>query len=322
MRLAICYGRSLILPQPHVPSIDRPFVCFVCFVVKKSLNKSSKHKRDDHFYYESRPMKQPLVPKLLSKVKLADFDPRYVAGDWQKDAAEAQTQQHVAALGDFAYRLYAENCRAVLLVLQGMDTSGKDGTIRRVLSGVNPQSFVITSFKQPTSEDLAHDFLWRIHKAVPRRGQIGVFNRSQYEDVLVVRVHKLVPESQWRRRYDLINDFEKLLVENGVALVKCFLHISREEQQARLQARLADPTKRWKFSRQDLEERKLWDDYQRAYEDAISRCNTEHAPWHIIPADRKWYRNLVVSTLLRETLEKMDPNFPPPEPGLDEIVVE
>jgi PPK2 family polyphosphate:nucleotide phosphotransferase len=267
-------------------------------------------------------MKQPLAPKAKSKVKLADFDPRHIAGDWNKELAEAETKENVAALGELAYRLYAEDRRAVLLVLQGMDTSGKDGTIRRVLSGVNAQSFVITSFKQPTSEELAHDFLWRIHKAMPRRGQIGVFNRSHYEDVLIVRVHQLAPESQWKARYDQINAFEKLLVDNGVVLVKCFLHISHDEQRSRLQARLDDPTKRWKFSRQDLAERKFWDQYQHAYEDVLTRCNTDYAPWNIIPADRKWYRNLLVSKLLREALEQLNPQFPPPEPGLDEIVVE
>ncbi|RIK78573.1 MAG: polyphosphate kinase [Planctomycetota bacterium] len=267
-------------------------------------------------------MPQLLTPPPRAPIKLADFDPRYVEGDLDKDAAEQQLRENTAALAELAYRLYAENRRAVLLVLQGLDTSGKDGTIRAVTTGVNPQSFQITSFKQPTVEELDHDFLWRIHRATPNRGHIGVFNRSHYEDVLVVRVHRLVPDDQWQARYKLINDFERLLVASGVRIVKCFLHISKKEQRERLEARLADPTKRWKFSRKDLDERKRWDDYQRAYEDALSRCNTEHAPWHIVPSDRKWYRNLVVSTLLRRALEEMNPQFPPEEPGLDEIIVE
>jgi PPK2 family polyphosphate:nucleotide phosphotransferase len=203
-----------------------------------------------------------------------------------------------------------------------MDTAGKDGTIRTVMSGVNPQSFQITSFKTPSSVELDHDFLWRIHHAVPRRGEIGIFNRSHYEDVLIVRVHNLVPEKEWRSRYDRINEFEELLVDGGVTIVKCFLHISKDEQRERLQARLDNPNKRWKFNMGDLDERKLWDEYQRAYEDALTHCNTDHAPWHIIPADRKWYRNLVVSKILRETLEKLNPQFPVPATNLDGIVVE
>jgi len=267
-------------------------------------------------------MSQPLAPPPLSEVRLKDFDPRYVDGDWDKESANEKVKQNVRVIDELAYRLYAENRRAVLLLLQGLDTSGKDGTIRNVTTGVNPLAFEIRSFKQPSAEELQHDFLWRIHKAQPARGRIGIFNRSHYEDVLIVRVHKLVPKTIWQGRYDRINDFERLLIENHITLIKCYLHISPEEQRERLEARLDDPTKRWKFSRLDLEERKFWDEYMEAYEDALSKCNTEHAPWHIVPADRKWYRNLVVSTLLRETLEKMDPKFPPEEPGLDEIVVE
>jgi len=267
-------------------------------------------------------MSQPLSPPPLSKVKLSDFDPRHVDGDWDKLKAGARITENASVLRELAYRLYAEDRRAVLLVLQGTDTSGKDGTIRKATTGINPLSFSITAFTQPTGEELAHDFLWRVHETAPRRGHIGIFNRSHYEDVVVVRVRELVPKSVWRTRYDRINEFEQLLVDEGVTLIKCFLHISKDEQRERLEARLEDPTKRWKFRRGDLEERKRWDDYQAAYEDAISRCNTTHAPWHIVPADRKWYRNLVVSNLLRETLEKLDPQFPEEEAGLDEIVVE
>ncbi len=267
-------------------------------------------------------MTQPLIPPIGEKIVLADYDTRYLAPDWDKQSASAQIKDNTAVSSDLAYKLYAEDRRAILLVLQGMDTAGKDGTIRTVMSGVNPQSFQITSFKTPSSVELDHDFLWRIHHAVPRRGEIGIFNRSHYEDVLIVRVHNLVPEKEWRSRYDRINEFEELLVDGGVTIVKCFLHISKDEQRERLQARLDNPNKRWKFNMGDLEERKLWDEYQRAYEDALTQCNTSHAPWHIIPADRKWYRNLVVSKILRETLEKLNPQFPVPATNLDGIVVE
>lgn len=267
-------------------------------------------------------MSKPVTFKPGKKIDLAEIDPRHVEGDWDKESAKVRIEQNTEHSRDLAYRLYAENRRAVLLVLQGMDTAGKDGTIRTVMTGISPQSCQIASFKQPSSEELDHDFLWRIHRAVPRRGEIGIFNRSHYEDVLIVRVHNLVPEPEWRSRYDRINDFEQLLAEGGVTIVKCFLHISKEEQRERLQARLDNPHKRWKFSKADLAERKLWPDYQEAYTAALHRCNTEHAPWHVIPSDRKWYRNLIVSELLRDTLESMDPQVPPPEPGLDGIVVE
>ena len=267
-------------------------------------------------------MSQKLIPPAGSKIHLADYDPRHVDGDWDKKSAAKQIKKNTEVSRDLAYKLYAENRRAVLLVLQGMDTAGKDGTIRTVMTGINPQSFQITSFKQPSAEELDHDFLWRIHKAMPRRGQVGIFNRSHYEDVLIVRVHNLVPEEEWMTRYDRINEFEKLVVQGNVTLVKCFLHISKDEQRERLQARLDNPDKRWKFSTGDLAERKLWDDYQAAYAAALTRCNTEHAPWHIVPSDRKWYRNMVVSTIFRETLERLDPRTPPAEKGLDGITVE
>lgn len=267
-------------------------------------------------------MCKPIHAPPGDKFKLDKIDPREVDGDWDKESAYERIEQNTERTRDLAYRLYAENRRSVLLVLQGMDTAGKDGTIRVVLTGVNPQSCQIVPFKQPSHEEIDHDFLWRVHHAVPRRGNIGIFNRSHYEDVLVVRVHNLVPEKQWKSRYDRINEFEELLHDGGVKIVKCFLHISNEEQRERLQARLDNPDKRWKFSKGDLAERKLWPDYQEAYEDALEKCNTKYAPWHVIPSDRKWYRNLVVSELLRDTLEEMDPQFPPSEPGLDGIVVE
>ena len=203
-----------------------------------------------------------------------------------------------------------------------MDAGGKDGTIRSVLSGVNPQGCRIQSFGVPSEEELAHDFLWRIHRAAPRQGEVVVFNRSHYEDVLVVRVHELVPEEVWRGRYGQIRDFEDTLSAAGTQVVKCMLHISKEEQADRLRERLEDPTKRWKFRAGDLEERKLWDDYMAAFGDALSETSTSRAPWYVIPADRNWYRDWAVLTLLVETLRAMDPQFPPAEEGLDSLVVE
>lgn len=267
-------------------------------------------------------MCHPITIKPGSKVDLTKIDPRKVDGNWDKQSAYEQIDRNTEQSRDLAYRLYAENRRSVLLVLQGMDTAGKDGTIRTVMTGINPQSCQIVPFKQPSTLELDHDFLWRVHKAVPRRGNIGIFNRSHYEDVLVVRVHNLVPKSEWSKRYDRINEFEQMLTEGGVKIVKCFLHISKEEQRERLQARLDDPDKRWKFSKGDLDERKLWDEYQEAYRVAVESCNTKQAPWHVIPSDRKWYRNLVVSRLLLDTLSDMNPQFPPAEEGLDGIVVE
>jgi PPK2 family polyphosphate:nucleotide phosphotransferase len=222
-----------------------------------------------------------------------------------KQEGESLHAANVARLPEFSELLWADNRFALLIVLQGMDTAGKDGTIRRVMSGINPRDCRVTNFKKPTEEELEHDFLWRVHAACPRRGEIGVFNRSHYEDVLVVRVHNLVPEQEWARRYDHINEFERVLAENGTRILKFFLHISKQEQKERLEARLADPVKNWKFEPADLDERKKWDDYQRAYEAAITRCSTDHAPWHIIPADKKWFRNAAISSILVETLESL-----------------
>jgi PPK2 family polyphosphate:nucleotide phosphotransferase len=255
-------------------------------------------------------------------IRLADFDPRYHEEGASKKSAKREVRENAKTSAELAYRLYAENRRSLLLVLQGIDTAGKDGTIRHVMRGINPQSCQVTPFKQPSLLELDHDFLWRIHRAVPRKGNIGIFNRSHYEDVVVVRVHNLVPPEEWQGRYEEINMFEKLLTEGHMTILKCFLHISKEEQRERLQARLDNPDKRWKFSRGDLEERKLWDQYTAAYEDALTKCNTTHAPWHIIPSDRKWYRNLVVSRLLLETLRRLDPHFPPAEEDLGGLVVE
>jgi PPK2 family polyphosphate:nucleotide phosphotransferase len=209
-----------------------------------------------------------------------------------------------------------------LVVLQAMDTGGKDGVIRHVFDGVNPQGVRVASFKVPTQEERDHDYLWRVHEKVPGAGEIVIFNRSHYEDVLVVRVHDLVPEKVWRKRYDHINHFERMLVDEGTTIVKFFLHIDLEEQKQRLQARLDEPNKRWKFSRGDLKERKLWPKYTRAYEEVLSRTSTEWAPWYIVPANRKWYRNLVIANVLLRTLDGMDMHYPDPDENLDGIVIE
>jgi len=218
--------------------------------------------------------------------------------------------------------LYAEHKHKVLIVLQGMDTAGKDGTIRHVFEGVNPQGVRVAGFKQPTPQELDHDFLWRVHRQTPGRGEIVIFNRSHYEDVLVVRVHNLVPEDVWSKRYRHINEFERMLAEEGTTILKFFLHIDPDEQRARLQARLDEPAKHWKFNPADLKERKRWPEYIRAYQDALSQTSTEWAPWIIVPANRKWYRNLVVGTTIVETLEALNMRYP--EPGFDpeEIKIE
>ncbi|HDD54972.1 MAG TPA: polyphosphate kinase 2 family protein [Chloroflexi bacterium] len=218
--------------------------------------------------------------------------------------------------------LFAEGKHKVLIVLQAMDTGGKDGTIRHVFEGVNPQGVKVAGFKVPTSKELAHDYLWRVHKHTPGKGEIVIFNRSHYEDVLVVRVHNLVPEEIWSRRYEHIRAFEKTLAEEGTTILKFYLHINREEQKKRLQARLDEPHKNWKFSQGDLAERALWDQYQAAYEDALIKTSTDNAPWYIIPANRKWYRNLVVSTIIINKLKSLKMAYPEPEEGLEGIVIE
>lgn len=223
---------------------------------------------------------------------------------------------------DLQPRLYAESKQKLLIVLQAMDAGGKDSTIRKVFKGVNPQGVRVASFKVPSKEEAAHDFLWRIHKQVPAEGMIGVFNRSHYEDVLVVRVHEYDPESAWRPRYQHINNFEKLLHDSGTRILKFFLHISKEEQKERFQDRLDVPEKNWKFSVDDLHKRKYWDDYMVAFEEMLQQCTTEYAPWYVIPADRKWYRNYAITNVIVDTIKKMNPQFPPPEDDIDGIVVE
>jgi PPK2 family polyphosphate:nucleotide phosphotransferase len=257
-----------------------------------------------------------------SKVDLSDVDPREKGDFSDKEDAQARLAKNTERLNQLQYTLYAEDKRSVLIVLQGMDTAGKDGTIRHVMTGVNPQGCRVESFKAPSQIELDHDFLWRVHHAVPRRGEIGIFNRSHYEDVLVVRVHDIVPKSVWSQRYDLINQFEKHLAETGTVILKFFIYISEEEQRERLQARLDDPTKTWKFNPGDLEERKRWNDYIRAYEAALEKCSTAWAPWFVIPSDRKWFRNLAVSEIIADALEEMELKLPKPDFDLTGITVE
>jgi len=246
------------------------------------------------------------------RIALQNHDPRATPGFRHKrDVAEIM-ETSLARLSELQYLLYAENKRALLVVLQAMDTGGKDGTIRHVMSRLNPSGCRVKAFKVPSEEEREHDFLWRVHQAVPPRGDFGIFNRSHYEDVIVVRVHGLAPRPVWEARYDQINAFERHLVENGVTILKFFLHISKEEQKRRIEQRIEDPTKRWKLAPSDFEERKYWNEYQRAYEDAVNRCSTQWGPWYIIPADKKWFRDVAVSQIMVETLESMKMKFPKP----------
>ncbi len=238
-----------------------------------------------------------------------------------RETAVTEFKAYRRELIEWQQKLYAEGQQKLLIVFQAMDAGGKDGTIRNVFRGVNPQGVRVTSFKVPSKEEAAHDFLWRIHKAVPGQGMIGVFNRSHYEDVLVVRVHNYVPESVWRPRYEQINQFEKLLHDTGTRILKFFLHISKAEQKERFQSRLNEPSKNWKFSVEDLEKRKFWGDYMAAYEEMVQQCTTGYAPWHVIPANQKWYRNLVITRIIVETLREMNPQYPPPEDNIENVVI-
>jgi len=253
-----------------------------------------------------------------TQIDLGQWDPRDSAAF---DGKKSEGKQAVKALNnrleELQELLYAEGKHKVLIVLQALDSGGKDGVIRHVFDGVNPQGVKVANFKKPTSEELAHDYLWRVHKHTPGSGEITIFNRSHYEDVLVVRVHNLVPPDVWQRRYAQINAFERLLVEEGTTILKFYLHISKGEQKERFLARLDEPHKRWKFNVADLKERALWEDYQRAYEAVLSKTSTPWAPWYIVPADRKWYRNLVIGTVLVETLQGLNMHYPEPEQDLD-----
>jgi PPK2 family polyphosphate:nucleotide phosphotransferase len=254
------------------------------------------------------------------KFRIDDYDPDDTSLVRDKEEALEESAKIQGLLDDLQEVLFAERKHKLLIVLQGMDTSGKDGTIRHVMSGFDPQGVQVVSFKKPTQEELDHDFLWRVHRHVPGAGEVVIFNRSHYEDVLVVRVHDLVPEKVWGRRYRQINDFERMLAQTGTVILKFFLHISPDEQRKRLQERLDKPEKRWKFALGDIEERKLWREYQAAYQDAIRETSTKYAPWYIVPANAKWYRNYVVATIVRDTMKKLDMKYP--QPDLGKIVIE
>ena len=257
------------------------------------------------------------------KIQLKAWDPNdRSAFEGEKDEAGEHLEVLNRELEGLQELLYAENKHKVLIVLQGMDTSGKDGVIRHVFEGVNPQGVRVASFKVPTAEELAHDYLWRVHKQAPGKGELVIFNRSHYEDVLVVRVHELAPQLVWKKRYLQINDFEHLLSEEGTTILKFFLHIDLDEQKARLQDRLDDHTKQWKFNPGDLEERKLWPEYTKAYEDVLNKTSTEWAPWYIVPANRKWYRNLVVATILLQSLKGLQMAYPQPKEDLSGFVID
>lgn len=257
-----------------------------------------------------------------TEVDLGDHDPESKAGfDGGKREGRHALRPLNDRLSELQRRLWAESERSLLVVLQAIDTGGKDGTIRHVFRGVNPQGVHVRGFGVPSEWERSHDYLWRIHKHTPEDGAITVFNRSHYEDVLVVRVKNLAPEDVWSKRYRHIREFERMLADEGTEIVKLFLHISKDEQRQRLQDRLDEPDKNWKFNTKDLDDRALWDDYQSAFEDAIAQTSTDYAPWYVVPANRKWYRNLVVASILIETLERMDPQYPDPEEGLDQITI-
>jgi PPK2 family polyphosphate:nucleotide phosphotransferase len=254
-----------------------------------------------------------------SEVKLSQMDASSTADDKDKVGAQEEVMSLCGRLAELQELMYAECRRSLLIVLQAMDAGGKDGTVNHVISSMNPQGVTVQPFKVPSAEEMAHDYLWRVHKVTPAKGRVVVFNRSHYEDVLVVRVHGLVPEKVWSKRYGEINAFEKHLSDNGTHIIKFFLHIDKKEQLARFKARLEDSTKQWKIAESDYTERELWVEYQKAYEDAISKCSTEYAPWYVIPANRKWFRNLAISRILVSALGSMDMQSPPPSVDIQEI---
>jgi PPK2 family polyphosphate:nucleotide phosphotransferase len=266
-------------------------------------------------------LSKELLVRPGSHIKLGDINPSQTHGI-SKSAAAAQLEKNLERLRVLQYLLYAEGRRSLLVVLQGIDAGGKDGTIQHVMSGLNPQGVRVTPFKVPEGAEKRHDYLWRVHHAMPESGQMGIFNRSHYEDVLVVRVHSLVPKSVWSKRYAQINDFERMLSDNGTRIVKFLLYIDKEEQAKRFRERIDDKTKNWKFSPADLKEREYWDQYIDAYQDMLRKCSKRHAPWYVIPANRKWFRNLAVSQVLCEELEGMSLKFPKPVADLSGIKLE
>lgn len=255
-----------------------------------------------------------------TKVKLRDIDPSFHGKHTDKESAAAELAKHEERMRELQYRLYASSTNAVLIILQGMDTSGKDGTVAHVFRAMNPQGVTVASFKEPTPEEQAHDFLWRVHKRAPAKGLVGIFNRSHYEDVLVTRVHHLAPQEVWSKRYDRIVDFEKNLVESGgTHILKFYLHISEEEQLERLKRRLEDPTRHWKITEADFEERRLWPAYIEAYEDIFHETSTSYAPWYVIPANHKWFRNLAVSSIVVDAMESLHLELPAPKVDIEEL---
>jgi PPK2 family polyphosphate:nucleotide phosphotransferase len=263
----------------------------------------------------------PYLVQPGKKLKLADWSPEDTGQFKDKDDALKEEAENLKNLADLQNVLYAESKRSVLVVLQAIDAGGKDGTIRHVFSGVNPQGCNVTSFKVPTDLEKSHDFLWRIHAQVPHKGMIGIFNRSHYESVLVERVKKITPKAVWSRRYEHINAFEKMLCDEGVTILKFFLHISKDEQKHRMLARVDQQSKNWKFNPDDLADRALWDNYMDAYQDMMRKCSTAHAPWYIVPANRKWFRNWLVGDVLVRTLKAMDLKYPSPPEGLEKIKI-
>ncbi len=254
-------------------------------------------------------------------INLADFDADTCEKYQKKQDVEEELEYQRDRLGKLQERLYAENQRSLLIVLQAMDTGGKDGTIKQVFSGVNPQGCRVWSFKHPSLEESNHDFLWRYHQRTPQKGMITIFNRSHYEDVLIVRVKKLVADEVWQKRYHIINEFEQMLTLSNITVIKFFLHISKAEQKLRLESRLENPDKLWKFSINDVNERSFWDDYQDAYQDAINNCSTTYAPWYVVPANKKWYRNLVIARAIADTLAAMNPQYPQADADLKNIKI-
>jgi PPK2 family polyphosphate:nucleotide phosphotransferase len=268
-----------------------------------------------------RSLRDALVVRPGSKVRIANLDPDDTHGH-SRGRASTELQHGLDRLTSLQDRIYAESKHRILIVIQGIDAAGKDGTVNHVMSAFNPSSCFVTSWKAPSAVELAHDYLWRIHQRTPAKGEISVFNRSHYEDVLVVRVHELVPKAVWSKRYEQINDFERTLAAEGTTILKFFLLIDRDEQKQRLQARLDDPNKHWKFRVGDLAERKLWDSYMAAYEEMLARCSTDVAPWYVIPANKKWFRNLAVADIVADTLDELKPVYPPSPDDLTGVVIE
>lgn len=267
-------------------------------------------------------VKSPYLIKPGESVKMSKLETADKGDFKSKEDAEPLAAKNIAKLKDLQDVLYAEAKRSLLVVFQAMDAGGKDGAVEHVFSGINPQGCSVTSFKAPTHEELAHDYLWRVHNAAPRKGMIGIFNRSHYESVLVERVRNLAPKSVWSKRYDHINAFEKLLADEGTIILKFFLNISKKEQKERMEARLADRSKNWKFNPGDLDDRKHWDEYMDAFGDALEKCSTEHAPWYAVPSDYKWFRNWVISDTIVRTLEGLDMKYPKAVAGIEKMKVE